>query len=266
MGLENTETISRIVINPANPNNVFVAALGHPFGPNPDRGIFVTEDGGRTWHKTLSIDEDHGAADVEIDPSNPKIVYAGMWHFDRKPWTYTSGSEKGGVFQSLDGGVTWKKLTNGLPKLMGRIGVKVAPSNPNVVYVIAESKEGTLFRSEDKGASFVRVSDDRELIGRGYYFSDMRVASDDVDHVMVLADALLESKDGGKRFRRSSPSVHGDLHALWIDPKNPRRMWQGNDGGLAVTYDGGLHWEQINNIPLGSSTASPPMTGGPSII
>lgn len=251
VGLENTETISRIVINPENPDNVFVAALGHPFGPNPDRGIFVTEDGGRSWRKTLYIDEEHGAADVDLDPSNPKIVYAGMWHFDRKPWTYTSGSEKGGVFQSVDGGATWKRLTNGLPKLMGRIGVKVAPSNPNVVYVIAESKEGTLFRSDDRGASFKQISDDRELIGRGYYFTDMRVVPDAVDHLMVLADALLESKDGGKHFRRASPSVHGDEHALWIDPKNPQRMWQGNDGGLAVTYDGAQHWEQINNIPLG---------------
>ncbi len=251
VGLENTQTISRIVINPQNPNNVFVAAVGHSFGPNPDRGVFVTEDGGRTWKKTLYIDAEHGASDLEIDPADPRVLYAGMWHFDRKPWTYTSGSERGGVFQSTDGGATWKKLTEGLPKLAGRIGVKVAPSNHKVVYVIAESKEGTLYRSNDGGATFAKLSNDRELVGRGYYFTDLRVSPSDENQIFVLSDALLESTDSGAHFRRMSPSVHGDLHALWIDPKDTRRIWQGNDGGLAVTYDAGRHWEQVNNIPLG---------------
>lgn len=251
MGLENSETISRIVINPSNANNVLVAAVGHPFGPNKERGVFVTQDGGQTWNKTLYLDAEHGAVGLDLDPTNPKVVYAGMWKFDRKPWTYTSGDEEGGVFKSVDGGLTWSKLTNGLPKLMGRIGVKVAPSNPNVVYVIAETKEGTLFRSTDAGQSFTRLSDDRELVGRAYYFTDMRVSPENENHIMVLADALLESTDAGQHFRRMSPGIHGDLHALWIDPKDPRRIWQGNDGGLAVTYDGGAHWQQVNNIPLG---------------
>ena len=251
VGLADTQTISRIVINPNNPDNVFVAAVGHIFGPDPDRGVFVTEDGGRTWKKTLFLDTEHGASDLEIDPADPQILYAGMWHFDRKPWTYTSGSEQGGVFQSTDGGATWKKLVNGLPKLAGRIGVKVAPSNPKVVYVITESKEGTLYRSNDGGGSFTRMSSDRELVGRGYYFSDLRISPRDENKIFVLADALLGSDDAGVHFRRISPSVHGDLHALWIDPKDPRRMWEGNDGGLAASYDGGAHWEQINNIPLG---------------
>jgi photosystem II stability/assembly factor-like uncharacterized protein len=251
VGLEATETISRIVLHPKNPNIAWVAAVGHPFGPNPERGVFMTEDGGRTWRKTLYIDDQHGAADLDIDPTNPDVLYAAMWHFDRKPWTYESGSEKGGVFQSTDGGRTWKKLTNGLPKLAGRIGVKVAPTNPNVVYAIAESREGTLFRSSDRGATFRKISDDRDLVGRGYYFADMRVAPDNENHIFVLCDSLLESSDAGKTFRRASPRVHGDLHALWIDPKDPRRIWQGHDGGLAVTYDAGAHWEQINNIPLG---------------
>ena len=251
VGLQNTQTISRIIINPQNPDNVFVAAVGHPFGPHPDRGVFVTNDGGRTWRKTLYIDENHGASDLDIDPADPSVLYAGMWHFDRKPWTYTSGSEGGGVFKSQDGGLTWKKLTAGLPKLMGRIGVKVAPSNPKVVYVITESKEGTLYRSDDGGATFTRLSSERELVGRGYYFSDLRVSPQSEDHIFALADALLKSTDSGKHFRRIAGSVHGDLHALWIDPQNPQRIWQGNDGGLAVTYDGGQHWEQVNNLPLG---------------
>ena len=251
MGLENTETISRIVINPQDPNKVLVAAVGHPFGPNEDRGVFATDDGGKTWKKTLFIDDQHGAVGLDLDPSDPNVAYVGMWHFDRKPWTYTSGSEKGGVFRSRDGGQTWQKLTNGLPKLMGRISVKVSPRNPKLVYVLAESKEGTLFRSRDGGETFEKLSSDRELIGRAYYFTDLRAAPDDENHIIVLSDALLESKDGGQHFSRIAASVHGDLHALWIDEKDPRRMWEGNDGGLAVTYDAGHHWEQINNIPLG---------------
>ena len=251
MGLAETQTISRVIINPANPQNVFVAAVGHISGPNPERGVFVTQDGGHTWRKTLYIDDSHGASCLEMDPKNPDILYAGMWHFDRKPWTYTSGSEKGGLYKSQDGGQTWTKLTAGLPTLLGRIGIKVAPSAPNVVYAITESKEGTLYRSVDAGLTFKQMSNERELVGRAYYFTDLRVSPENENHIMVLADALLESKDGGAHVRRMSPSVHGDLHALWIDPKDPRRIWQGSDGGLAVTYDAGGHWEQINNIPLG---------------
>ena len=134
---------------------------------------------------------------------------------------------------------------------MGRISVKVSPRNSKVVYVLAESKEGTLFRSRDGGETFEKLSSDRELIGRAYYFTDLRAAPDDENHVIVLSDALLESRDGGQHFSRIAASVHGDLHALWIDEKDPRRMWEGNDGGLAVTYDAGHHWEQVNNIPLG---------------
>ena len=251
VGLTDSQTISKIVVDPQNPDHVLVAAVGHTFGPNEQRGVFVTNDGGATWQKTLYVDADHGAVGLDLDPADPKIAFAGLWHFDRKPWTYTSGDEKGGVFKSTDGGLTWRKLTNGLPSLLGRVGIKVAPTNSKEVYVLAESKEGTLFRSHDGGEKFERVSDERELVGRAYYFTDMRVAPDSADHIMVLADALLESKDGGQSFRRMSPRVHGDMHALWIDPKDPRRIWQGNDGGLAVTHDAGRTWEQINNIPLG---------------
>ena len=250
-GLRDTQTISRIVINPKNPDQVYVAALGHPFGPNEERGVFATGDGGKTWRKSLYIDAEHGAADLEMDPSDPNTLYAGMWKFDRKPWTYSSGSEKGGVYRSSDAGKTWKKLTTGLPALMGRIGVKVAPSDPKTVYVVAETKEGSLFRSSDHGDTFTTVSSERDLVGRGYYFCDLRVAPDRADRVFVLADALLQSDDGGKEFRRVAQKVHGDQHAMWIDPKDPRRMWLGSDGGLAVTYDGAAHWEQVNNIPLG---------------
>lgn len=250
MGLKDTQTISRVVVNPKNADIAYVAAVGHTFGPNAERGVFATFDGGKTWQKTLFIDNVHGAADIDIDPSNPDVLYATMWHFDRKPWTFESGDTNGGVFKSVDAGRTWKKLTN-LPKLMGRIGVKVSPSNPKVVYVIAECNEGTLFRSNDAGATFEKLSSERDLVGRGYYFADMRVDPTDENRIYVLTNGLMLSADGGKSFKRIAGKVHGDLHALWIDPKDPRRLWEGNDGGLAVSQDRGDTWEQINNIPLG---------------
>ena len=167
MGLKDTERISAIAIHPQNPDIVYVGALGHAFGPNEERGVFMTTDGGKTWTKTLYIDNQHGVADLEIDPTNPNILYAGMWSFERKPWTHRSGSEKGGVYKSIDGGRTWNKLTNGLPKLMGRIGIRVAPSNPNVVYAIVEAKDGTLYRSDDRGETFKHgVEEHRHRLAR----------------------------------------------------------------------------------------------------
>jgi len=251
LGLRDTRHISRILIHPQNPDIVYVGAVGHAFGPNEERGVFMTTDGGRTWQKVLYIDAHHGVSDMDIDPSNPNILYAAMWHFERKPWTHRSGSERGGVFKSVDGGRTWKKLERGLPKLMGRIGVKVAPSNPQVVYVIAESKEGTLFRSEDRGETFREVSRDVRIVSRGFYYTDMRVDPWDENRIYTLATNFFVSIDGGRTFRRLAARIHSDYHALWIDPTNPSRMWMGNDGGIAVSYDRGETWEYVNNIPLG---------------
>ncbi|MDZ7359101.1 MAG: hypothetical protein ONB46_00025 [candidate division KSB1 bacterium] len=252
LGLKDSERISRIVINPLNPNMVYVGALGHAYGPNEERGVFMSTDAGKTWQKTLYIDNKHGVADLDIDPSNPNILYAGMWHFERKPWTHTSGSENGGVFKSVDGGRTWTKLTNGLPKLLGRIGVKVAPSNPNVVYVMVESKEGALYRSNNRGESFRMVSkESSQIVSRGFYYTDLRVDPTDENRVYAIASRLSVSIDGGKTFRRISNRTHGDYHTLWIDPQNPNRIWQGQDGGIAVSYDRGENWEVVNNIPLG---------------
>ncbi len=250
-GLGGTMTISRIAVDPRDSNRVWVAALGHPFGPNAERGIFVTRDGGKTWTKSLYLDDQHGASDVELDPSNSEIAYAGMWRFDRKPWRYDSGDTNGGVYRTTDGGKTWNKLTRGLPALMGRIGVKVAPSSPRTVYVVAETREGTLFRSSDAGDSFTAINSGRELIGRGYYYCDLRVDPQIADRLYVLSDGLLASSDGGKQFDRISNKTHGDLHALWIDPKDPQRMWQGQDGGMAVSWDRGETWQHIESISLG---------------
>jgi len=250
-GLDRTMTISRVALDPRDPRRVFVAAVGHPFGPNPDRGVFFSADAGRNWQKVLYTDPQNGASDLDIDPSNPDVIFAGMWQFDRKPWRYDSGGTGGGLYKSSDGGKTWKKITRGLPALMGRIGVKVAPSNPQIVYVVAESKDGSLFRSEDGGESFQVVNQDRGLTTRGYYYCDLRVDPKDENRVYVLEGALEVSADGGRTFSRIAQSVHGDLQALWIDPQDPSRMWQGSDGGLASSWDRGQTWEHVSNISLG---------------
>jgi len=251
LGLRDTRHISRIVINPKNPEIVYVGALGHAFGPNRERGVFRSINGGKTWTRVLYTDEFHGVADMDIDPQNPNIVYAALWRFERKPWTFTSGDEKGGVYKSVDGGQSWKRLEKGLPKLIGRIGIKVSRSNPNVVYAITESKEGTLYRSDDKGETFCLVSKDVEIVSRGFYYTDIRVDPADENRVYAVSSRLHLSIDGGKTFKRISSSTHVDFHALWIDPLEPRRMWQGQDGGVAVSYDRGKTWEYVNNFPVG---------------
>jgi photosystem II stability/assembly factor-like uncharacterized protein len=251
VGLKDTQYISRILISPSNPEVVYVAAVGHAFGPNEERGVFMTSDGGKTWQKTLYIDNEHGASDIDVDPNNPNILYAGMWKFERKPWTFTSGDEKGGVYKSIDGGHTWKKLTNGLPKLMGRIGVRVAPSNSNVLYVIAETKEGMLYRSDDRGETFHQMSKDPRIVSRGFYYTRVRVDPVDENRVYAVASTLFVSIDGGKTFRAIAGRVHVDYHCFWVDPKNPSHIWVGEDGGIALSNDRGEKWEAVSNIPLG---------------
>ncbi|MEW6125685.1 MAG: glycosyl hydrolase [Acidobacteriota bacterium] len=250
LGLKDTNAISRVLVHPTNPDIVYVAALGHTFGGNEERGVFMTTDGGATWKKTLYIDANHGASDIEIDPANPNILYAGMWYFERKPWTFKSGSEKGGLYRSLDGGRTWNKITNGLPKLIGRIGVRVAPSSPNIVYAIVESKDGALYRSDDKGENFRQVYKNSNIVQRGFYYTRVRVDPTNENKVYAVSSPLYRSIDGGKTFQMISPRTHIDYHALWIDPKNPNYMWQGQDGGVAVTTDGNT-WAYINNFPIG---------------
>jgi photosystem II stability/assembly factor-like uncharacterized protein len=250
LGLKDTNTISKIIVHPKNPDIAYVAAVGHVWGANEERGVFMTTDGGKTWQKTLYIDQFHGASDLEIDPQNPNILYVGMWRFERKPWTFTSGSEQGGIFRSTDGGRTWNKVDKGLPKLIGRIGLAVAASNTNVVYAILESKDGTLYRSDDKGETFRQVYKNQNIVGRGFYYTTVRVDPTNEDKVYAVSSPLFVSSDGGRSFTRISPNTHIDYHALWIDPLNPKRMWQGQDGGVAVTMDGKV-WDYINNLPIG---------------
>jgi photosystem II stability/assembly factor-like uncharacterized protein len=198
----------------------------------------------------LYIDQFHGASDLAIDEQNPNILYAGMWRFERRPWTFTSGSEQGGVFRSIDGGRTWNKIDKGLPKQIGRIGLAVSASNTNVVYAILESKDGTLYRSDDKGETFRQVNKNQNIVGRGFYYTTVKVDPTNEDKVYAVASPLFVSLDGGRNFQRISPTTHIDYHALWIDPQNPKRMWQGSDGGVAVTMDGKV-WEYVNNLAIG---------------
>ena len=250
LGLKDTRHISRILVHPRNPDTVFVGALGHVFGPNEERGVFVTYDGGKSWQKTLYLDAEHGVADMDIDPVNPNIIYASLWRFERRPWTFVSGSEKSGIYKSIDSGRTWKRLSVGLPKLVGRIGIKVAPSNPNIVYAMTESKEGTLFRSEDKGETFRLMTKQPDIVSRGFYYTDLRVDPRNENRIYSISSPLFVSIDGGKTHRIIAPRIHIDYHTMWIDPLNPERIWTGNDGGVAVSYDQGETWENVNNLPL----------------
>jgi photosystem II stability/assembly factor-like uncharacterized protein len=251
LGLKDTRHISRILIHPHNSDIIIVGALGHAFGPNEERGVFVTYDGGKTWQRSLHIDSEHGIADMDIDPVNPNIVYAATWRFERRPWTFVSGSDKSGLYKSIDGGRSWKRITNGLPKLAGRIGVKVAPGKPNIVYVITESNEGTLYRSDDRGETFRLMSKQADIVSRGFYYTDLRVDPLNENRVYSISSPLFVSNDGGRTHQTIAPRIHIDYHTMWIDPLNPERIWVGNDGGVAVSYDRGESWENVNNLPLG---------------
>jgi len=251
MGLRDSAHISKVLVHPRNPEVVYVGAQGRAFGPNEERGVFMTTDGGKTWTKTLYTSPEHGVADMDIDPSNPNVVYAAMWKFRRTPWTHTSGDDRGGLYRSVDGGRSWKRLEGGLPKVVGRIGVAVAPSAPDVVYAITEAKEGTLWRSEDRGETWRNVSKQTSIVSRGFYYTHVRVDPVNENRVYAIASNLFVSVDGGRTFRNITGRQHIDFHALWIDPQQPRRLWAGQDGGVAVTYDGGEAWEYVNNVPWG---------------
>lgn len=251
VGLEDTRHIPRVLVHPEHPDIVYVAALGHEFGMNEERGIFMTTDGGETWDKVLYIDEETGASDVEMDPSNPNILYAGMWTFMRKPWSMRSGSENGGLFKSVDGGRTWAKLKDGLPTLIGKIGVKVARSNPRVVYALLESKGNTLFRSEDRGETWKRVYTEWDILGRGFYSTELRVDPENENLVYTLDGGVHVSTDGGKTFGTIVTNTHGDNRTMYIDPLDPDFLLVGNDGGFGLSRDKGENFEYVRSWPLG---------------
>ncbi len=251
MGLENAGAISQIVIHPTNPDIVYVGVLGHVWGPNADRGVFRTTDGGKTWQKVLFVDDKTGASDLAMDASNPLVLFAGMWHMERYPWMLISGGESSGVYRSNDGGATWKKLTEGLPKgVLGRIGLAIAPSNPSHVYALIQSKQGSLWESTDYGDHWRMVSSNKNLVYRGFYFTTLYVAPDDENHLYFLSFSIMESHDGGRTVATIGRGVHPDHHAMWIDPKNPNRLIEGNDGGVYTSMDAGKSWHYHDNLPI----------------
>jgi photosystem II stability/assembly factor-like uncharacterized protein len=250
-GLENVGQIPRIAVDPQNPDVVLVAALGKVWTPNPERGVFRTADGGRTWKRVLFVNDTTGAIDLAFQPGNPRVVFAAMWQMRRYPWELVDGGAGSGIFRSTDGGETWTRLRNGLPEgLVGRIGIGIAPSNPNHVYAVVESRAGTLYESTDGGDHWRLVSPSRAYSVRPYYFSQVVVSPEDENHVYFGSFNLMESTDGGRTVHPLDPQVHPDHHAVWVDPQDPRRIVQGNDGGVFTTTDRGKTWRFLNNLPI----------------
>ena len=258
LGLEKTERFSRVVIDPRNPQIVLAAALGRAFGPNPERGVFRSIDGGKTWQRTLFVNETTGASDVAVDPKDPNIVYAGMYDYLRQPWFFRSGGPGSGLYKSTDGGQTWKKLTdpalrNGLPgaRLIGRIGLSVHANNPQVVYALIEAQEeGVLWRSDDRGETWRIVNRERRINNRPFYYTQVRADPVDPDRVYTMSGSFNLSTDGGRTFGQSGGRMFGDHHALWIDPTNPKRLLCGTDGGFFISNDYGRNWDFVNNMPM----------------
>jgi photosystem II stability/assembly factor-like uncharacterized protein len=249
VGLKDTQAIGKVIINPANPDIVFVAALGHAFGPNAERGVFRTTDGGKTWQKVLYKDQDTGAVDITFDPNNPHILFATLWQVRRQPWTLESGGPGSGIYRSDDDGATWKEVKGeGLPeKPYGRIGVAVA-SNSDRVYALVEAKEGGLYRSDDGGDKWQLVNPDPRLRQRAWYYMHITADPKDKDSVYVMNVDFHKSTDGGRTFNKIEVP-HGDNHGLWIDPADTSRMIAVNDGGATITIDGGKSWTRQENQP-----------------
>ena len=257
LGLEKTERITRILVDPNDPKVVLVAALGHEWGASPDRGVYRSGDGGRSWQRVLYVSETTGASDLTFDPTNPNVVYAGMYDFLREPWHLRSGGPGSGLWRSRNNGVTWQKLNdpalkNGLPpEPIERVGVAVAASNPNVVYAFLPSKEGLLWRSDDAGDHWHLVSSNRATDSRPFYFSQVFVDPANENRIYTLAGELLVSVDGGRDWRPIEAG--GDNHDLWIDPTNPRRLLLGSDMGFNESYDHGKTWDYFNTMPWGQA-------------
>jgi photosystem II stability/assembly factor-like uncharacterized protein len=251
MGLRDAGQISNIVIDPHDPNTVFVAVQGHAWGPNADRGVFRTTDGGSTWKKVLFVDEETGASSLVMEPGNPLVLFAGMWRIRRYPWALESGGTTGGIFRSVDGGNIWKKLTEGLPDgATGRIGLGAAPSNPRHIYALVENKKGTLYDTTDLGDHWKMVSNNHNLAARGFYFSELVVAPQEENKIYFLSFNIMVSDDGGKTARNTSARVHVDHHAMWIDSQDPNRIINGNDGGVYISADAGRTWRYLDNLPI----------------
>ncbi len=252
VGLRKSGHIAAIVVDPHDGNHVVVAVLGDVFRNSTHRGVYVTFDGGKTWKKTLYLAPDSGASDLAMDPRNPEILYTGMWQFRRKPWTFSSGGVHGGLYKSVDGGKSWKRIEgNGFPTgITGRIGLAIAPSNPNRIYALIQSREGVLWRSDDAGVHWEKLFSGTLIDQRPFYFTHLAVDPRNENRVYTLSMNLALSTDGGKTFKRFGRGVHADAHAIWIDPNDGKRFIIGDDGGFALTLDRGKHFSFTRNLPI----------------
>jgi photosystem II stability/assembly factor-like uncharacterized protein len=249
IGLDDAGQIARVRVDPRDADVVYVAVLGHAFGPNPTRGIFRSRDGGRSWQRVLFIDDRTGAADLAMDVRNPRVLYAAMWTGVRHPWGLVAGSTAGGVFKTVDGGDHWTRLASGLPSgPVGRIGVAASPVRPDRVWALVDAADGGLFRSDDGGLTFRRMSGDRALTSRSWYYGHVFADTVNPDIVYVGNTNFYRSTDGGSRFS-PIPMPHGDNHDLWIDPQDAQVMIEGNDGGATISVDGGRSWSSQLNQP-----------------
>lgn len=245
VGLINSQTVSRVRVHPTNPDIVYVSVLGHAFGPNEERGVFKTTDGGGTWKKVLYKSDRAGAADLILDPNNPEVIYATIWEVYRNPWKMWGGGGASGLFKSSDGGNTWTELTKkqGMPQApVGKIGVTVSPVESKRLWAVVEAHDGGVFRSDDAGMTWKQTNADRKLIQRAFYYNRIYADPKDKEAVYVLNVGFFKSSDGGVKFNKSIKVPHGDNHDLWIDPDDPMRMAQANDGGGTISVNGGQTW------------------------
>ncbi len=257
MGLEDTRHVARVLIHPTDPDIVYVAAVGHLFGPNEERGVYKTTDGGRSWDKVLYIDENTGAVDLAMDPTNPNLLYAATYQRRRRAFGFIGGGPGSGLYKTIDGGQQWIELTEGLPEGdKGGIGLHISASSPNVIMALVEAEDGGVFRSEDRGESWTKMND---LNPRPMYYSYLRVDPNDDRHIFVLGSYVHESRDGGATFEpldffpygTYGEGVHVDNHTLWIDPGDSDHMLLGNDGGFYYSFDSGDRWTFVNNLSIG---------------
>ncbi|MGD0871707.1 MAG: glycosyl hydrolase [Bryobacteraceae bacterium] len=251
VGLEDSQTIGAVRVHPKNPDIVYVAALGHLWGPNDMRGVYRSTDGGANWKQVLTRGRDAGAVDIAMDPGNPRVLYASFWQVRRNPYHFDSGGPGSGLFKSTDGGDTWTDISHapGLPRgVEGRIGVTVSPANPERVWALVEAADGGVFRSDNAGRTWTKVNEQNILRQRAWYYSHIFADPQNGDTVYALNTGMYRSIDGGRTFT-AIRTPHGDNHDLWIAPDNPQRMIESNDGGANVTYDGGRTWSTINNQP-----------------
>lgn len=250
LGMEGTRHISRVLVHPRNPDRLWMGAQGNPWGANPERGVYRSDDGGRNWEKVLFVNDSSGIVDMSMHPTNPDIIMATSWEFRRWPWVVKSGGPGSRVWKTTDGGDTWREISAGIPELKGKIGVAISPADPSVVYLAIEAlkREGGVYRSDDGGETFRQVSNDPTTFARAWYYMHIVADPRDADEVWVLNSGAMKSIDGGKTYTRI-PDSHVDHHALWINPDDTDIMINGNDGGASVTFNGGRTWSTLLNQP-----------------